>query len=135
MARPSLPLLSAREVGELPHELLEVQLGDLGVELRAAKSPSAIVAVLLSMVLLLSLAFVFFVPRAFRDHFATRCSKVKMDIIAISAAVEQYAIENNGSYPESLRALVIPDEHGFSYMDQERVPVDRWGVEYGYEAP
>ena len=61
--------------------------------------------------------------------------KAKADIATIAQAVDQYAIENNGRYPESLEALVTPDENGFAYLNQETVPKDPWGQEYAYEPP
>ena len=63
------------------------------------------------------------------DLFVANVGKAKADIVAIASAVDQYAIENNGKYPESLEVLVTPDEHGFSYLGQETVPKDPWGQE------
>lgn len=92
-------------------------------------------AVLLPSSVLMVLFTAFLLPRVFPGLFTTRCSKVKPDITAISSAVDQYAIENDGRYPESLEALVVPDEHGLSYLGQATVPRDAWGQEYGYEPP
>ena len=95
----------------------------------------ATLAALLPLVLVTALFFWFFVRHAIEDHFATRCSKVKRDVVAIACAVDQYAIENNGRYPESIEVLVTPDENGFSYLGQATVPRDPWGREYGYTPP
>lgn len=55
------------------------------------------------------------------------------DLRALENAVEQYAIENAGRYPDSLLALVIPDENGFTFLKGTEIPRDPWGHEYGYE--
>ena len=75
---------------------------------------------------------------AFRESFAlvvANQEKAKADIVSISSAIDQYTIENNGRYPESLEVLVTPDENGFTFLGQETVPKDPWGNEYGYEPP
>lgn len=61
--------------------------------------------------------------------------KAKHDIVAIASAVDQYAIENDGKYPESLEVLIRPDENGISYVDWPKVPRDPWNQEYQYEPP
>jgi general secretion pathway protein G len=59
----------------------------------------------------------------------------KSNIMAITAALDDYAINNAGSYPDSLEALVTPDENGYTYLKQKRVPLDPWGTEYQYAPP
>ena len=61
--------------------------------------------------------------------------KAKADIAALESALNQFAIENNGRFPDSLEALITPDANGNTYLDRERVPVDPWGNEYVYEPP
>jgi general secretion pathway protein G len=61
--------------------------------------------------------------------------KLKADIMAISSALDDYAISNAGSYPDSLEALVTPDENNVTYLKQKSVPLDPWGNEYLYEQP
>ena len=68
------------------------------------------------------------------DHMhAAVGSKAQADIWAITAALNDYAIENGGRYPDSLEALVTPDENGKTYLDSETVPLDPWGKPYLYE--
>ena len=66
--------------------------------------------------------------KAFQD-------KAEIDILAIDSALQEYAISNNTRYPESLEELVTPDENGYRFLKQMKVPVDPWGNEYGYEPP
>lgn len=61
--------------------------------------------------------------------------KAKADITALASALDDYAINNGGRYPDSLEELVTPDENGHTYLKQKAVPLDPWGNEYLYEAP
>lgn len=61
--------------------------------------------------------------------------KAKADISTIMAALDDYAISNSSRYPESLEALVTPDEKGYTILQQDTVPKDPWGNEYVYEPP
>src|SRR5207302_10301460 len=62
-------------------------------------------------------------------------AKVTADISAISSALDQFAIDNAGKYPQSLEVLVAPDVNGSSFLDRSRVPLDPWKNPYGYEPP
>jgi general secretion pathway protein G len=59
--------------------------------------------------------------------------KAQADIVSIYNAVSEYAILNNGKYPDSLEALVTPDENGRTLLEAETVPIDPWGNPYAYE--
>jgi hypothetical protein len=56
-----------------------------------------------------------------------------VDITTIHGALSEYAIQNDGRYPESIEALITPDEHGHVYLDRDSVPLDQWGRPYQYE--
>jgi hypothetical protein len=56
------------------------------------------------------------------------------DLTALYEALELYAIDNGGHYPESLEELVVLDANGESYLPRERL-VDPWGDEYLYFPP
>jgi general secretion pathway protein G len=60
-------------------------------------------------------------------------TKAKADIVALKSALDDYALENQGKYPESLEALVVPDEDGFIWIETAEVPPDPWGNPYVYE--
>lgn len=55
--------------------------------------------------------------------------------MAISSALDDYAINNEGHYPKGLEALVTPDENGEAYLKRRSVPLDAWSNPYLYEAP
>ncbi len=56
------------------------------------------------------------------------------DIDAIGQALQRY-VAIQGGYPESLAALVLPDESGAQYLDLPLLPRDPWGREYLYSLP
>ena len=59
--------------------------------------------------------------------------KVRADLTAIESALKEYAINNGGRYPDDLEALVIPDEHGHTYLSE--LPLDPWRRPYVYDPP
>ena len=73
------------------------------------------------------------VPSSSRTVCAGRY-KARADILAISKAIEQFAIEEV-DYPTSLLPLVEPDENGFQIIPMNSVPRDPWGREYLYVPP
>jgi general secretion pathway protein G len=64
---------------------------------------------------------------------AGRSAKVKADILAIRAALDEYALNNGGKYPGALEVLVAPDSDGHTYLATKAVPRDPWGNAYHYE--
>ena len=69
------------------------------------------------------------------DVRAARQSKVEADITAIVEALYEYCVLNNGTYPDSLEALITPDENGVTLLMRDTLPKDPWGREYMYESP
>ncbi len=61
--------------------------------------------------------------------------KVATDIVTIETALENYAINNSGRYPDSLEPLITPDVNGHAYLKQSSIPKDPWKNEYQYEPP
>jgi general secretion pathway protein G len=57
-----------------------------------------------------------------------------LDLTVLYQALQDFAVKNEGRYPDSLELLVIPDEQGFTYLDQPELPLDPWGRPYVYEA-
>ena len=92
-------------------------------------------AELMVVIVIIGLLATLVVPNVVKRLFKAQRTKASADISAISQAVDLYLIENNGTYPESLEALVTPDENGESFLKQEVVPKDPWGNEYYYEPP
>ena len=62
-------------------------------------------------------------------------ASISTDIAAIESALERFARNNMGSYPDSLVVLVMPDAYGATYLNRTTVPRDPWQKEYGYQAP
>jgi general secretion pathway protein G len=87
------------------------------------------------VVVIIGLLATVVVPNVFAYFARAVTAKVKVDIVAIDAALQQYALNNAGHYPDDLVPLVTPDTNGMTYLNMEVVPKDPWGVEYQYEAP
>lgn len=65
-----------------------------------------------------------------------RKSAAESDIAAICTALDTYSIQNGGRYPDTLEALIMPDENGETFLDDMlAVPIDPWGSPYVYEPP
>lgn len=69
-----------------------------------------------------------------RFQFASR-KKAAVDIGALENALDEFAINNGGKYPDGLEALVTPDVNGQTYLKQTKVPKDPWSNEYLYDPP
>lgn len=92
-------------------------------------------AELMVVIVIIGLLATLVVPNVMKKLFTANITKAKADIQAIAGAIDSYAIENAGRYPDSLDVLVTPDENGFTFLKGEVVPKDPWGFEYGYEPP
>ncbi len=73
----------------------------------------------------------FFSANLRRFHTA-QVATAKTDMLGILGALEDWSIHHDGAYPDSLEALLTPDENGDRYLDTFDVPVDPWGREYLY---
>jgi general secretion pathway protein G len=61
--------------------------------------------------------------------------KARADIAGIVAALDSYAMNNGGKYPDTLEALVTPDMNGKRYLEMQKLPLDPWGHAYVYMQP
>ena len=102
---------------------------------QAAKKGGFSLAELMVVIVILGLLATLVVPKVFDSLKRAFGGKVKSDIMAISSALDDYAINNGGRYPDSLEELVTPDENGYSYLKQKSVPLDPWQMPYQYEPP
>ncbi len=57
---------------------------------------------------------------------------VEFELAEVKWALDEFAIANGGSYPDSLDVLTMPDENGYAYLGS---PFDPWGYEWGYAPP
>lgn len=62
----------------------------------------------------------------------SKCQRARDDVTAIRAALDSYAMQHAGQYPESLAELVAPDASGFPYMNSTSVLRDPWDHQYVY---
>lgn len=103
---------------------------------RAARRSGFSLAELMVVIVILGLIATLVVPELFGRFFRAQSEKAKIDITAICQAVDTYALENNGKFPESLEILVTPDVNNRTYLKgRTTVPLDPWRNEYGYEPP
>lgn len=58
-----------------------------------------------------------------------------MEITHICMALDHFALNNGGRYPDALEMLIRPDRNGHTYLDVDEVPRDPWGNPYLYEPP
>jgi general secretion pathway protein G len=87
------------------------------------------------VVVIIGLLATIVVPNVFAHFSRAVTAKVKVDIVAIDSALQQYALNNAGHYPDDLVPLITQDANGMTYLNMEVVPKDPWGVEYQYEPP
>jgi len=92
-------------------------------------------AELMVVIVIIGLLATLVVPNVVAKLGKANTTKARADIVQIAKAVEDYVINNNGRFPDSLEALVQEDERGESYLQQTQIPKDPWGNEYGYESP
>lgn len=91
-------------------------------------------AELMVVIVILGLIATIVVPNVLDRFTFAQKKKAEMDITALDGALDTFALENGGKYPESLEILVTPDENGRTFLkNQTSVPVDPWNNPYIYE--
>ena len=103
--------------------------------LRRTRRAGFSLAELMVVIVIIGLLATLVVPNVVSKLFVANRGKATADITAIAQAIDEYAVQNAGNYPESLERLVEKDEGGNSYLNRETVPKDPWGNEYFYEPP
>ena len=93
-------------------------------------------AELMVVIVILGLLVSVVAPNVFRYLFQGQEAKMKTDLVSIFSAVENYALMNGGTFPESLDVLVQPDETGEAFLKTGgKIPTDPWNREYQYDPP
>ncbi len=87
------------------------------------------------VIVIIGLLATLVVPNVLEKFNTASNKKAEVDVTAIVNALNEYAIRNNGKYPDSLEALVTPDQQGYRFLQQQKVPKDPWKQDYQYEAP
>lgn len=90
-------------------------------------------AELMVVIVIIGLLATLVVPNVMQKLSKANAAKAKFDITTIANAINSYAVENGGRYPESLEVLVMPDSNGRSALDRDSVPSDPWGNPYVFE--
>jgi general secretion pathway protein G len=92
-------------------------------------------AEMMVVIVIIGLLATLVVPSVLEKFQFSSVSKAKADITQIVTALNEYAIRNQGKFPDSLEALVTPDQNGHRFLEMQKVPRDPWKQEYRYEAP
>ena len=87
------------------------------------------------VIVIIGLLATLVLPNLFKRLGSANVGKAKADITTIDRALQEYAVSNQMRFPDSLQALVDPDENGYRWLDRSTVPKDPWGNEYFYEPP
>jgi hypothetical protein len=61
-------------------------------------------------------------------------ARVVADLTAIHTALDHFATNNAGQYPDTLEKLVLPDMNGHRYLPQKDLPRDPWNRLYVYDS-
>lgn len=92
-------------------------------------------AELMVVIVIIGLLATMVVPNVLSRLFTAQTGVARSEIYSIKSALDQFAIENGGVYPESLEALVTPDANGNTFLGSEKLPKDPWKNPYQYEPP
>ena len=58
--------------------------------------------------------------------------RARVEVTRLIAALDNYALQHVGLYPDSLQALIEPDSLGHRHLNLTRGPRDPWKREYIY---
>lgn len=92
-------------------------------------------AEMMVVIVIIGLLATLVVPNVLEKFQFSSVSKAKADIAQITSALNEYAIRNQGKFPDSLESLVTPDQNGQRFLNATKVPRDPWKQEYHYEPP
>ena len=104
-------------------------------QVRAARKSGFSLAELMVVIVIIGLLVTLVAKNVFKNLAQANTTKVRADITTIIGGLDDYAINNGSRYPDSLEALVTPDEKGYTILRADSVPLDPWGNEYQYEPP
>ncbi len=90
-------------------------------------------AELMVVIVIIGLLATLVIPNVISKLGKANVAVVKTDITTIAQGVNEYYLNNNGRFPDSLESLVIEDANGDKILDRDTVPKDPWGNEYVYE--
>ena len=102
---------------------------------RDARRAAFTLVEMMVVIVILGLLATLVVPNVMNNLTRAEVGKIKSDLVALASALEDFAMQNAGRYPDDLTVLVRPDENGHAFLKTDTLPKDPWGVEYQYEAP
>ena len=92
-------------------------------------------AELMVVVVIIGLLATMVVPAVMKRLSVATGTTARVDIVTISSSLDEAAILNGGRYPDSLEALITPDENGHTLIKGAKLPNDPWGMPYMYDPP
>ena len=92
-------------------------------------------AELMVVIVIIGLLATVVVPNVVQKLFVAKKGAAKASLTTLYNAAEDYSLQHNGKWPDSLEQLVTPDENGQRYLRQTEVPMDPWGNPFLYEPP
>ena len=103
---------------------------------RRSGSEAFSLAELMVVVVIIALLTTLVVQNVVPKLFQAKGAKARADISTMRSALDNWVLDNNGKYPDTLEVLVTPNEYGDVYLqDQTTLPLDPWGNPYHYEPP
>lgn len=90
-------------------------------------------AEMMVVIVIIGLLSVVVVPNVIGKLGGAQVSTAKASIHTINMAIQEYALNNAGRFPESLE-MMLDDGLGKSYFTGKGIPKDPWGMEFQYDA-
>ena len=87
------------------------------------------------VIVIIGLLATLVVPNVVRQLGKAIGGKAKADITALSTAVDTFALENAGRYPDSLEQLLESVDGEAPILKRKSVPKDPWKMQYMYDPP
>lgn len=105
------------------------------IQSRTTRRAGFTLAELMVVIVIIGLLATLVVPNVVAKLAVASSKKAVADITTLTQAINEYAVRNNGRYPESLDVLIQEDDQGYKIINRDSLPKDPWGLEYFYEPP
>lgn len=81
-----------------------------------ARSSGFTLIELMIVIAIISILCLIMLPNMMRSRDAAKLSSCKYNLRSIAAAMESYATDNSGMYPQKLDVLTVADDKGHAYL-------------------